>query len=132
MSGPLPRWTRGLALAAGAMDTATGVGLVAAPAWTLRLMGVSPPGAEALEFVRFTGVFVAAVGLSYLVAGGRGDGRALRAMFDLTRWFRGGAGLFTGAMVIAGGWPPAWLAVTVTDLGLVAVQTWLLARSADE
>jgi hypothetical protein len=128
---PLPAWSRWLALAAGLMDGATGAGLVALPAWTLRQMGVSPPGAEALEFVRFVGVFVGAVGLSYLIAWARRGDRALLAVFDFTRVFRGGAGLFTGAMVMAGGWSPAWLAVTVTDLGLVVIQSWLLARSDD-
>ncbi|RXK52867.1 hypothetical protein ESB00_14230 [Oleiharenicola lentus] len=132
MNHPLPRWSHLLALAAGAMDAATGLGLVVLPDWTLRQMGVTPPGAEALEFVRFVGVFVGAVGLSYLVAGWRGEDRSLRAVFDFSRIFRAGAGSFTAVMVVAGGWSPAWLAVTVADLGLVVVQSVLLARYRDE
>ena len=104
MSAPLPGWTRWLALAAGAMDTATGVGLVLLPVWTLQRMGIAPPGPEALGFVRFVGVFVGAVGLSYLVAWGRGHDRALRTVFDITRLFRTGAGVFTGVMVFAAVW----------------------------
>lgn len=129
---PLPSWSRWLALAAGLMDTTTGAGLLVVPAWTLRAMGVNPPGAEALPFVRFVGVFVGAVGSSYLLAWWRGEDRALRSAFDFTRLFRGGAGAFTGAMVLLGGWPPAWLAVTATDLALVVVQSMLLARTRDE
>lgn len=132
MSAPLPRWTRWLALAAGALDTATGAGLVLLPAWTLERMGVTPPGTEALGFVRFVGVFVGAVGLSYLVAWARGKDASLRAVFDFTRIFRAGAGTFTGVMVFAAGWPPAWLAVTLADLGLVVVQSVILARYRDE
>lgn len=132
MKTPLPPWSRWLALAAGAMDAATGLGLLVLPAWTLRLMDVTPPGAEALEFVRFVGVFVGAVGITCLMAGGRGDDRSLRAMFDFTRIFRAGAGSFTAGMVLAGGWSPAWLAVTVADLGLVVIQSVLLARYRDE
>lgn len=132
MKTTLPKWSPWLALAAGAMDTATGAGLLVLPAWTLRQMGVTPPGAEALEFVRFVGVFVGAVGLSYVLAGVRGDDRSLRVVFDFTRIFRGGAGTFTGVMVLAGGWSPAWLAVTVADLGLVVVQSLLLAKYSDE
>lgn len=132
MNTPLPGWSRWLALGAGLMDAVTGAGLLVLPAWTLRQMGVPPPGAEALGFVRFVGVFVGAVGLSYLVARWRGDDRSLRAVFDLTRIFRGGAGMFTGVMVVAAGWPPAWLVVTVADLGLLVVQTVLLARHGDE
>lgn len=132
MKTNLPGWSRWLAFAAGAMDTATGAGLLVLPAWTLRQMGVTPPGAEALEFVRFVGVFVGAVGLSYVVAGVRGEDCSLRAVFDFTRIFRCGAGAFTGVMVLAGDWSPAWLAVTVADLGLVVGQSLLLAKYSDD
>jgi hypothetical protein len=132
MNVTLPKWSRWLAWIAGVTDTATGAGLVVWPAWTLRQMGVIPPEGEALEFVRFVGVFVGAVGLCYLVAvAGRHD-RTLRTVFDFTRIFRTGAGVFTAVMVFAGDWSPAWLAVTVTDLGLVVIQSGLLARYRDE
>ncbi len=132
MKTNLPGWSRWLAFAAGAMDTATGAGLLVLPAWTLRQMGVTPPGAEALEFVRFVGIFVGAVGVCYLVAGTRRGDQSLRAVFDFTRIFRVGAGTFTGVMVLVGGWSPAWLAVTVADLGLAVGQSLLLAKYRDE
>ncbi|HWA26205.1 MAG TPA: hypothetical protein VG734_11120 [Lacunisphaera sp.] len=132
MKVPLPKWVRWLALAAGAMDAGTGACLVAVPAWTLACMGVTPPGAEALEYVRFVGAFVGAVGLVYFVAGWRGNARALRTVLDFTRVFRGAAGTFVLAMVAGAGWSPAWLSVTGTDYALVVVQTIILARYADE
>jgi hypothetical protein len=132
VNATLPGWARALALGAGLLDAGTGLGLLVLPVWTLRLMGVAPPGAEALQFVRFVGVFVGAVGLSYLFACWRGGDGPLRSVFDLTRIFRLAAGFFTGVMVAFAGWPPAWLAVTVTDLALVVVQTLLLAKFPDE
>lgn len=132
MSAPLPIWTRWLALGAGAMDASTGAGLLVLPAWTLQRMGVTPPGAEALGFVRFVGVFVGAVGMSYLIAWWRGGDRPLRMVFDFTRVFRLGAGGFTAVMVVTADWSPAWLAVTVADLALAVGQTLVLARYPDE
>lgn len=118
-----------LALAAGAMDFATGVGLIAAPAWTLARMGVAAPVAEALIFVRFVGAFVGAVGAMYLWAAARPRER-LRALFAFTLWPRAAAGAFTGVAVLAGALSPAWLSVTLTDGALVVAQLWLLARGA--
>jgi hypothetical protein len=118
-----------LALAAGAVDFATGVGLIATPAWTLAGMGVAAPVAEALIFVRFVGAFVGAVGAMYLWAAARPRER-LRALFAFTLWPRGAAGAFTGVAVLAGALSPAWLSVTVTDGALVVAQLWLLARGA--
>lgn len=124
----LLKGARGLALAAGGLDFATGLGLVALPAFTLARMRAPIPGPEALLYVRFVGVFVAAVGASYLGALGRGGASRLRAVFTFTLPFRAGAGAFTGVAVAAGALAPAWLAVTATDLALVGVQSWLLVK----
>lgn len=132
MKRTLPRWTPVMAVVVGAMDAATGIGLVAAPHWTLSRMGIVPPGSEALDYVRFVGVFVAAVGLSYGWAWLRGSENRLRMVLEFTLLFRAGAGTFTAMMVLAGGWPVAWLAVSVTDLGLVLLQGGLLAKYRDE
>ncbi|PAW63365.1 MAG: hypothetical protein B9S34_14460 [Opitutia bacterium Tous-C1TDCM] len=125
---PTDRWARWLAGGAGAMDFVTGLGLVLLPAFTLSLMRVPVPGAEALAYVRFTGVFVGSVGASYLWALLKGGPAALRTVFQVTMIFRGGAGTFTGVGVATGMFHPAWLAVTFTDLGLVAAQGWLLRK----
>ena len=118
-----------LALGTGALDFGTGLGLVAAPAWTLLLMGVPVPSGEALLFVRFVGAFVWAVGASYLWATMEPATR-LRTVLGATIWFRVAAGAFTGAAVSHGNLAPGWLAVTATDWALVAAQLWLLAKGA--
>ncbi len=130
MNPSLPPWSRWLALAAWSLDAATGLGLVLRPAFTLHAMGVPAPGAEALGFVRFVGVFVAAVGGSYLWALARGGDDRLRAVLEFTLLFRLGAGLFTAAVVAAAHWPAAWLTVSATDFALVVLQSWLLRRSS--
>lgn len=118
----------GLAAFAGAMDFATGAGLVVAPMWTLGWMRVAPPGADAVIFLRWVGAFVGAVGASYLVALFRGGSLRLRETFVTTLLFRLAAGGYCAAAVAAGGLDSHWLVVAVTDLGLVATQVWLLRR----
>jgi len=120
-------WARRLAWAAGLMDFTTGLGLVVLPALTLRLMLVPVPGGEGLVYVRFLGVFVGAVGLSYLWALARGTA-ALRAVFGFTIPFRVGGGAFCAVAVGLGALAPAWLTVTLADFGLVALQAGLLRR----
>lgn len=122
------RWAKGLAWVAGAMDSATGVGLVFAPAPTLRAMQVVAPAAEALVFLRWVGAFVGAVGLSYLVALARGGAGRLRETFALTLLFRAAAGGYCACAVSAGWLEPGWAAVAWTDGALVVAQAWLLRR----
>ena len=123
------RMARILALGAGAADFCTGLGLVFAPALLVRVMGVVVPAPEALVFLRWDGAFVGAVGAVYVWSGWRSPAR-LRAMLELTLFFRLAAGGFS-AVAIARGWlAPAWLSVPVTDLILAAVQAWLLMRGA--
>jgi hypothetical protein len=115
-------------LTAGAMDFATGIGLVFFPAQLLPLMRVATPAPDALVFLRFVGAFVAAVGASYLWAWSRRDTASLRFVFAFTIIFRLAAGTYS-AVAIACGWlPPMWLSVPATDLALVAAQLWLLRQ----
>lgn len=129
MKAPFPPFVRGGAWLAGGVDLLTGIGLLVAPAFTLERAGLPVPSADALEFVRFVGAFVAATGLSYLTAVRRRA--ALAPMLSLTRLPRLAAGAFTLTMVLSGRWSPPWLLVSVTDLLLVAVQSLLLARYDD-
>ncbi|MBL9213058.1 MAG: hypothetical protein JNL92_21530 [Opitutaceae bacterium] len=123
-------WIRLYAVAVGAMDFATGLALLAAPAFTLGLMGAVVPGVESLGFIRLIGVFVGAVGASYFVAW-RGTPAALRAVLGFTLLVRASVGTFTGVAVAVGLFDRGWLMVTVTDLGCAAVQAWLLWRRDD-
>jgi hypothetical protein len=119
---------RVLALIAGCMDLGTGLGLVAAPAWTLGWMAVATPGAEALVFLRWVGAFVGAVGASYLVALARGGAERLREVLATTILFRLAAGGYCTFAVLGGALEPRWGLVAATDLGLVVAQVWLLRR----
>ncbi len=117
-----------LALGAGALDFTTGLGLVFFPAALLPLMRVPVPSDEALVFLRFVGAFVAAVGASYLWAWLQRRAQPVQAVFTFTIFFRLAAGIFS-TVAIARGWlSAAWLSVPLTDLGLVAVQLWLLRQ----
>jgi len=122
----LARW---LLLGAGAMDFATGLGLVFAPAIALALMGVTVPAGEALVFLHWVGAFVAAVGATCLW-GALQWRRLLRPVLEATVFFRFAAGAFSAAAVARGWLAPAWVSVPATDLVLVALQVWLLARGA--
>jgi hypothetical protein len=122
----LARW---LALGAGALDGAMGGSLLVGPAFTLQAMGLPVPGAEALLFVRFVGVFVATVGASYLWALWRPVER-LRVVLGATILFRLATDAYTGATVLLGALPRAWSQVTLADSALIAAQAWLLAKGA--
>jgi len=126
------RVVRGYAGIVGAMDLATGLGLMAMPAFTLAQMGATVPGAEALGYVRFSGVFVGAVGASYLVALARGGVARLRGALEFTLIARAGAGGFSAVAVAAGWFDRAWLIVAATDLTCAAVQAWILARGIQD
>lgn len=121
-------FARAFAAVVGTLDTATGLALLAAPAFTLTQMGATVPGVEALGFVRLVGVFVAGVGANYLVALSGGSLPPLRTVFQVTLLFRGGVGLFCAAAVLAGLFDPAWLLVATTDLTCAAVRIGLLAK----
>jgi hypothetical protein len=130
----LARW---LAVGAGGMDLVTGLGLVFAPTLVLRWMGVAdgsdPTGSSGLQgdglvFLRWVGAFVAAVGVSYLLAVERGGRDRLRSVMEFTIAFRLAAGCFSAAAVGLGWLSVAWVSVPAADLSLVGVQVWLLCR----
>jgi len=120
-----------LALGAGVLDLGTGLGLVAAPAVMLRLMGMNEIFGD-LVYLRFVGAFVGAVGFSYLWALRQrrltGDPALLRAVLEITIIFRLAAGGFAAWAILRGWLMPAWASVPATDFFLAAAQGWLLRR----
>lgn len=122
-------WVYGMMLLAGLMDATTGALLLAAPLWTLDLMGITILPQEPL-FQRWIGAFVCSVGCSYLFpfllpAGPARDQRAvgILTMATIVRLFIAG---FSGIAIATGGLEPAWLSVTFTDATLAVLQIYIL------
>jgi hypothetical protein len=114
-----------LTLGAGAMDTTTGLLLVALPATTVALFGAAmPPGDDIL--MRFVGAFVAGVGMSYLWALATRDATAranrLPGVWSVTALVRTVIALFVGGAVALGRLDAAWLVVALSDAFLATVQ----------
>jgi len=125
------RLVRLYALLAGGCDVATGLLLVAAPAFTLRLMGVHDAITE-LVWMRFVGAFVASVGALYLQAllppRQGGPLARVRPALEATALVRTGIALFVGVSVATGALSAAWLSVFATDAAFAALQVVLLRR----
>ncbi|MBC2607122.1 hypothetical protein [Pelagicoccus albus] len=113
------------------MDGGTGVLLVTAPAFTIRLMGMNPD-LEPLAYMQFIGAFVFAVGSLYgfalknLMCGRVSEWRAL---WFATAWARLCVGSTVAGLILTDRLDPSWISVPVVDLGLAVFQFWLLAKS---
>jgi hypothetical protein len=122
------RLARLLALAAGLLDSGSGLGFAFFPTQTLTLMRTSVAAEEALVYVRFVGAFVAAVGVSYLWALFRGDLNRLRGVLEFTLIFRLATGVFATAAIARGWLTPTWASVPTADFALIGIQLWLLTK----
>ena len=128
----LLRRARWLALLVGLMDAGTGLGLLIAPGLVLKLMLVPAPVEEAWIFVRWVGVFVAAVGASYLWALWRGGVTRLIVVLECTLLFRTAVAIFVLAAWHLDALSTAWLSVAATDLAVAALQALLLEQLGRE
>jgi hypothetical protein len=121
----------GYQLVAGFSDTSTGALLIAAPLFTIRLMGLAVPR-DATPFLSFIGAFVMAVGLSYLYGATlvrRTSGSArLEAVWLLTAIIRSSVAIFVIAAVLNGSLVPGWLAIAGFDGVCVLIQARGLCR----
>jgi len=109
----------------GLSDTATGVLLIAAPAFALRMMGLHAP-VDALPFLSFVGAFVLSVGLcclygGYLAICGGCAGK-LSAVWLLTAIVRSSVAIFVVTQVISGALDAGWAKVAVFDAGCALIQ----------
>ncbi len=112
--------------AVGAMDTCTGLLLIAAPGLTLRLMSVPAVGTEALSFLSWMGVFIAGVGFSYaLVLRGNREGETVWIFTATVRLL---VALFLTVKISSGSLSNAWVLVAVTD-AVVAIAQFILIRA---
>lgn len=115
---------RVVALAAGLMDSLTGLALIGFPHATAHLMGVTATP-ETAPYLRFLGAFVFAIGSLYIV----GERYALAKRFTewallwrTTAWVRLCVGTTVLGMIITGALEIAWLAVPLADLSLAVYQ----------
>jgi hypothetical protein len=106
-------------------DSATGILLLLAPAFALRLMGVSAPE-DALVFISWIGAFVFAVGLSCAYGAWLMVFcpclRRLEAVWLLTALVRASVAIFVFQRVLTGMLDPGWLTVAFVDGACVLVQ----------
>lgn len=118
-------------LAAGVMDTCSGLLLMFYPAIALMLMGVSLPSADALVLIRFIGAFVFSVGGLYFLTAQRSvlsrDLHGFTLLLAATAWVRSIIFIFTSVAILSGGLSWAWWSVPFTD-GLLAVLQWIYIR----
>jgi hypothetical protein len=114
---------------AGFSDALTGLLLVAAPVRTLGWLFIPPPAAEPV-YLRYVGVFVAAVGLSYLypllLRPGAARRRRLATVLEVTALQRSAVALFLFAAVAGGALPAPWLGVALFDGALATLQLTVL------
>lgn len=128
------RWARPLCLLAGSADALTGILLVSSPALTLGLMGIGTVPAEPV-YLRFVGVFVAAVGLAYLhpfVGEPARRATRLRTVLEVTALVRICVALFVSAAIATGGLELAWVSVAITDAALALIQISMLRTSPSD
>lgn len=119
------KWIVWWNLGCGTMDALTGLVLVMMPVRTLDLLGIAV-AVEATVFVRWIGVFVAGVGLSYGLALWRREW--LVPAWLMTAGVRAMVAVFVGAMMVAGGLDAAWAGIALTDGLVAAIQFYVLAK----
>lgn len=108
----------GYQLVAGLSDASTGALLIAAPVFTIRMMGIAVPR-DATPFISFIGAFVLAVGLSYLYGAllvRRTSGfPRLEAVWVTTAMIRSSVAIFIVAAVVSSSLSPKWLTIAIFD-----------------
>lgn len=118
-------------LVTGLSDTITGILLCAAPALTLRMMGLHAP-VDALPYIGYIGAFVLSVGLACLY-GARilrmpSSGDRLEIVWFLTALSRAAVALYLLPEISIGTFQPAWLSVALFDGSCALIQAVGLRR----
>ena len=115
----------GYQLLIGVSDTATGILLVVAPAFTASLMHLHVP-VDALPYFSFVGAFVLSVGLACLYGAYltyRGGCRSrLEVVWLLTAITRASVAVFLVAQITANALEAGWLTVAAFDGACVVIQ----------
>ena len=117
---------------AGLSDTGTGLLLIFAPAWTLRLMRVNSLP-QPIEFAGFIGAFVLSVGLTYLLMAtgwplSQRNSDLWKFQWALTALIRTLVALYLSFQIARGCMELAWITVALSDGTLAGIQWVGLAR----
>jgi hypothetical protein len=110
----------------GGMDALTGLLLIVSPATVLRLLRIEDPGADAMAYLSWIGVFVMAVGLSYSFALGRHRVRG-ETVWMFTALVRILVAVFLIIQITRETMAPAWIVVALSD-GIVATVQMVILR----
>ena len=126
MNARLRHWLSFYQYCAGLCDATTGLLLIGCPVFTLRLMGVSLIP-QPVAFVRYIGVFVMSVGLTYLWTAARWPLNEHVALLWSTQWkitalIRMSVAVFVTWQVLVHALEARWITVGLTDGLLAAVQ----------
>jgi hypothetical protein len=131
MNAPFRRWLMLYQYVAGLCDTGTGLLLIAAPVWTLRLMGLSfiP---EPVVFIRYIGVFVLSIGLTYLWAAAFWPLTSHAHIGWSTQWkitalVRSLVAVFVVWQIVSAALEIRWISVALSDGTFAAIQ-WVGLR----
>ena len=124
-------WLLAYQLVAGFSDASTGVLLITAPIFTLRMMGLAVPH-DATPFLSFIGAFVFAVGLAYLYGAllvrRTSCVPRLEAVWIMTAIIRTSVAVFVIASVLNRSLAPAWLTIAIFDGACALIQARGLRR----
>ncbi len=131
MNPPARRWLILYQYLAGLCDASTGLLLIAAPVWTLGLMGLSVIP-QPLVFVRYIGVFVLSVGLTYLWAALAWPLTSHAHIGWSTQWgitalIRTLVAVFVVWQIAAGALESKWITVALSDATFAVIQ-WIGLR----
>jgi len=126
------RWLILYQYAAGLCDASTGLLLIAAPAWTLGLMGLTIIP-QPIAFVRYIGVFVLSLGLTYLWAAihwplTERAHVAWSTQWKITALIRTLVALFVVWQVANAAMEVRWMSVALTDAVFALIQWTGLAK----
>lgn len=109
----------------GASDTSTGILLLAAPALTLRLMGLHP-AADAPPYLSYIGAFVLSVGIACLYGAWLTTrplyAAKLEVVWLLTGITRASVALFVFTNIFTGALETGWLTVALSDGAFALIQ----------
>ncbi len=108
-------------LSVGSMDACTGLLLICAPAFTLRVMGMNEVPAASLIYLSWIGCFVFAVGCAYFFAIQNELSHGV-LVWQFTGLARITVGLFLVWKIAMGLLEARWLIVAFTDLIVAFVQ----------